>query len=180
MVGVRTGDKGIDKHGQTEAELPARQPTAREGDGVLRGPARHAAKQLGRRARPRRGRDHPQVYATGVKELWEMPAGRVPKGRVIHTMGFPLDTHTFGGVHLRHGRDTLGRSGSSSGSTTGDPTLDPHEELQQFKTHPWSRALLEGGKVVATAPRRCRRAATTRCPSLSTDGVLFVGDSAGF
>src|SRR6202008_1707753 len=96
VLGVRTGDKGVNKQG---AHKPNYQPGAdchAKCTVLCEGPRGTIAKVLERTLGLTDGRN-PQVYATGVKELWEMPAGRVQKGRVIHTMGFPLANDTFGG-----------------------------------------------------------------------------------
>src|SRR5258706_5545183 len=89
VLGVRTGDKGIDKRGR-------RKPTYQPGADCLakltvlaEGPRGTIGKALEQTLGLTRGRE-PQVYATGVKELWEVPPGRAQKGRVIHTMNWPL------------------------------------------------------------------------------------------
>ena len=177
MVGVRTGDKGVDRHGHRK---PNFEPGSRvrEGDGAVRGPARHA----GQGARDRlglTGRRSPQVYATGVKEIWEMPAGRVQKGRVIHTMGWPLPTETFGGgFTLRHGRAHW-----AVGFVTGLDSRDP--TATRTATSSASRRTR-----VAALPRgrqagRLRRQGDPRgrwwaMPRLSADGLLLRRRLGGF
>ncbi len=95
MVGVRTGDKGIDKHGNKknnyEAGVDLRAKITILAEGARGSLTKEVVPRL------RLGGPLPQVYSIGVKELWEVPKGRLAKGAVLHTMGFPLDTHTFGG-----------------------------------------------------------------------------------
>ena len=148
LAGVRTGDKGIDRHG-------ARKPTYQPGGDcrakvtvLCEGPRGTIAKQLEPLLRLTDGR-HPQVYATGVKELWEVPAGRAQQGRVIHTMNWPLPASTFGGGFIYGLSDSLWYVGFVTGLDALDPTSDPHGNLQRFKTHPLVSALLEGSKPVA-------------------------------
>jgi electron-transferring-flavoprotein dehydrogenase len=178
IAGVITGDKGIDRHGQRKAnhepgsELRARVTVFGEG------PRGTLQKRLGATRgldRP----DHPQIYGTGVKEVWELPAGRFPKGHVVHTMGHPLDGHTYGGSWL-YGMDrNLLSLGLVIGLDYGRPTLDLHEELQKFKAHPWLRGLLEGGKVVGYGAKAVPLGGYHAMPEAVTDGAIFVGDSAG-
>jgi electron-transferring-flavoprotein dehydrogenase len=179
VLGVRTGDKGIDKHGEKK---PAYQPGA---DCLARltvlceGPRGTVAKQLEHSLGLTRGRE-PQVYATGVKELWEVPAGRAQKGRVIHTMNWPLPASTFGGGFIYGLSDSLWYVGFVTGLDAQDPTNDPHGNLQRFKTHPFVRALLEGGKPVGYGAKAIPEGGWYAMPRLYADGLLLSGDTAGF
>jgi electron-transferring-flavoprotein dehydrogenase len=179
VAGVITGDKGIDKRGEKKAnyepgsELRARVTVFGEGArGTLQ-------KQLGRRLGLDR-RDHPQIYGTGVKELWQLPAGRFKKGHVVHTMGFPLDDKTYGGSWMYGMDGDLLSLGLVVGLEYGRPSLDLHEELQKFKAHPYLTGLLEGGKVVAYGAKAVPVGGYYAMPERVVDGALFVGDSAGF
>ena len=179
VAGVRTGDKGIDKHGQKK---PTYQPGAdcRARLTVLcEGPRGTVAKVLEPQLGLTVGRNA-QVYATGVKELWELPAGRVQKGRVIHTMGWPLPHETFGGGFIYGFDDTHWAVGFVTGLDSRDPTTDPHLNLQRYKTHPLVRALLEGGKMVSYGAKAIPEGGYWAMPKLSADGVLLCGDTGGF
>jgi electron-transferring-flavoprotein dehydrogenase len=96
VVGVRTGDRGIDKHGQKKSTFePGVDIHAKVTiftDGVRGNLTKSLVRQLGLDD----GRS-PQAFAIGIKELWEVPAGRTEAGRVVHTMGYPLKTEEFGG-----------------------------------------------------------------------------------
>ena len=179
VAGVMTGDKGVSKSGehktnyQPGAECRARATVLCEGPrGTL---TTVLEQQLGLMV----GRN-PQVYTTGVKEIWEMPAGRVQKGRVIHTMGWPLPNDTFGGAFVYGVSDTQWAVGFVTGLDAHDPTNDPHANLQRFKTHPLVRALIEGGKPVAYGAKAIPEGGYWAMPKLSSDGVLLCGDSGGF
>jgi electron-transferring-flavoprotein dehydrogenase len=179
LVGVRTGDKGI---GRTGEKKPTYQPGAdcrAKATVLCEGPRGTLAKQLERELGLIDGRE-PQVYSTGVKELWEVPAGRAQKGRVIHTMGFPLPNETFGGGFIYGMSDTLWSVGMVTGLDYRDPTTDPHGNLQKMKTHPFVRALLEGGKPVAYGAKAIPEGGWYAMPKLSSDGLLMCGDSGGF
>jgi len=123
---------------------------------------------------------HPQVYATGVKELWEVPAGKTKRGRVIHTMNWPLPSDTFGGGFIYGLSDTLWYVGFVTGLDSPDPTSDPHGNLQRFKTHPLVSALLEGGKPVSYGAKAIPEGGWYAMPRLYADGLLLAGDTAGF
>jgi electron-transferring-flavoprotein dehydrogenase len=96
VVGVRTGDRGIGRHGEVkptfEPGVDVRARVTILTDGV-RG---NLTKALVRRLGLDEGRA-PQLYALGIKELWEVPGDRLPSGTVIHTMGYPLRMEEFGG-----------------------------------------------------------------------------------
>jgi len=179
LAGVLTGDKGIGKNGEKK---PTYQPGAEARARVTvlcEGPRGTLAKVLERELGLTDGRE-PQAYSTGVKEVWEVPAGRATKGRVIHTMGFPLPAETFGGGFIYGMSDTLWSLGMVTGLDYRDPTTDPHGNLQRLKTHPAVRALLEGGKPVAYGAKAIPEGGWWAMPKLSADGMLLCGDSGGF
>ena len=179
VVGVRTGDKGVDKHGQRKANFEAGVDIKAKVTIVGEGPRGSLTRILCDRFRLREGRA-PQVYATGVKEIWEMPAGRVQKGRVIHTMGWPLPNSTFGGAFVYGMDDTRWAVGFVTGLDAKDPTSDPHANLQRFKTHPYIRALIEGGRCTSYGAKAIPEGGFFSMPKLSAPGVLLCGDSGGF
>ncbi|HYP25673.1 MAG TPA: electron transfer flavoprotein-ubiquinone oxidoreductase [Blastocatellia bacterium] len=178
VVGVRTGDKGVDKTGKAKPNFePGVDIIARVtvlGEGV-RG---SLTKQLVRRLQLDSESD-PQVYSVGIKELWEVPDDRFPAGSVIHTMGWPQDSHTFGGSWIYGMRDRIIDIGLAVGLDYRDPSIDPHHEFQKFKTHPLISDLLEGGKLVRYGAKAMPVGGWYTIPRLSADGVMIVGDSAG-
>ena len=178
VVGVRTGDKGIDKNGNPKSNFePGVDIVARVtvlGEGV-RG---SLTKQLVRRLKLDRDCD-PQVYSVGIKELWEMPDDRFAAGSVIHTLGWPLDGHTFGGSWVYGMRDRLIDIGYAVGLDYRDPRVDPHHEFQLFKTHPLVRKLLDGGKLIRYGAKAMPVGGWYTLPRLAADGVLISGDSGG-
>ena len=164
VVGVRTGDKGID--------IKAKITLLGEGSrGSL-------CKELFAR-HEMHGR-HPQVYAIGVKELWEVPEGRLAPGTVIHTMGAPLKREEFGGAFLYQLSPTELIVGLAIGLDYKDPFLDPHERLQRLKEHPRIAPLVEGGKLLKYGAATIPEGGYYAMPRLYHDGVMILGDSAGF
>src|SRR5260370_10531526 len=96
VVGVRTGDKGIDKEGKRKANYEPGVDLRAKVTVLGEGPRGSLTKQLVQRLNLDEGRE-PQVYSVGIKELWELPDDRYPAGRVTHTLGFPSDARTYGG-----------------------------------------------------------------------------------
>ena len=178
VIGVRTGDKGIDKSGNQKPNFePGVDIVAKVtvlGEGV-RG---SLAKQLVSRLKLDRETD-PQVYSVGIKELWEMPDDRFAAGSVIHTLGWPLDSHTFGGSWVYGMRDRIIDIGLAVGFDYRDPNIDPHHEFQRFKTHPLFSDLLKGGKLVRYGAKAMPVGGWYTMPQLTSDGVMIIGDSAG-
>ncbi|MBI2312150.1 MAG: electron transfer flavoprotein-ubiquinone oxidoreductase [Betaproteobacteria bacterium] len=179
VMGVATGDMGIGKDGQPTAnhqpgmELHGKYTFFAEG---CRG---HLGKQLQEKFRLREGRD-PQVYGIGLKELWEVKPEKHSKGLVIHTAGWPLDAHTYGGSFVYHMEDNLVSIGLVVGLSYSNPYLSPFEEFQRFKTHPAIRAFLEGGKRVAYGARAITAGGLQSLPKLTFPGGALTGDDAGF
>ncbi len=178
IVGVQTGDKGVDRHG---APKPTFEPGVNLTAKVTvlgEGPRGTLTKQLIADKGLDAGRD-PQVYATGVKELWEMPAGTVEAGRVIHSLGWPLPEHTFGGSFIYGLDESHWSVGFVTGLDARDATTDPHGMLQVFKTHPLVQKLLAGGTLVSYGAKAIPEGGYFSMPRPYADGVMLVGDSAG-
>jgi electron-transferring-flavoprotein dehydrogenase len=179
VVGVRTGDRGIDKHGQRKSNYePGVDIRARVtifADGV-RG---NLTKALVRRKQLDEGRQ-PQLYAIGIKELWEVPKDRLPAGTVMHTLGYPLRTEEFGGSFIYAMPDGLLSVGFVAGLDYKDPMFDPHVTFQRFKQHPLIANLLQGGQLIRYGAKALPEAGWYAIPQTYTDGALIVGDAAGF
>lgn len=107
----------------------------------------HLTKQLVRKFNLR-SNSEPQTYGIGLKELWEIPAEKHRPGRVEHSVGWPLDSHTYGGSFLYHLQDEspLVACGFVVGLDYANPYLNPFREFQRWKHHPSISATLGGGK----------------------------------
>src|SRR2546426_4639349 len=179
VVGVRTGDKGIDKEGKRKpnfepgVDLMAKVTVLGEG---VRG---SLTKKLIQRLGLDEGRE-PQVYSLGVKELWELADDRYPTGRVTHTLGFPSDQWTYGGGWIYGMQNRVLNIGYVTGLDYRDPLLDPHAEFQRYKTHQFVAKLLAGGKLIRYGAKAIAAGGLHAMPRLYADGVLLTGDSAGF
>jgi electron-transferring-flavoprotein dehydrogenase len=179
VVGVRTDDKGVDKNGKPKSNFQPGYDLLAKVTVFAEGPRGSLTKQLVSRLALDRG-CNPQVYAIGVKELWDIPSGRIERGHVIHTAGWPLTWRQFGGGFIYALSDTRLSVGLVVGLDYEDPRFDPHNAFQQFKTHPWTRKLLEGGRLVRYGAKTIPEGGYFAIPRTSADGALIVGDSAGF
>lgn len=179
VVGVRTGDKGIDKNGQPKPNYEPGVDIRAKMTILAEGPRGTCAKQLAGMFDLYAGKN-PQVYSVGVKELWQLPDDRFPAGKVIHTLGFPLDMDTFGGAFLYGMKDRIVDIGLVVGLDYKNPTLDPHNELQRLKLHPAIQEILRGGKMIAAGAKAIPEGGYFSMPKLYGDGFMILGDSGGF
>src|SRR5260370_18802775 len=123
---------------------------------------------------------NPQLYGVGVKELWEVPPGRISRGEVILTLGWPLTTKEYGGSWLYGAKDNLVSLGYVTSLDYADPRIDPQRVLQSWKTHPLIKQLLEGGKMIRYGAKSLPYGGWDSLPPLPGEGWMVVGDSAGF
>ena len=179
VVGVRTGDRGIDKRGE-------RKPTFEPGveiratvtilcDGV-RG---NLTKELLRRYQLGRGRE-PEQFAIGIKELWEVPRDRVESGTVMHSMGYPLRLDEFGGGFIYAMPEGRLSVGFVVGLDYKDPLFDPHVAFNRFKKHPLVSRLLDGGQMLRYGAKALPEGGWNTVPQPYTAGALIAGDAGGF
>jgi electron-transferring-flavoprotein dehydrogenase len=177
--GVATGDMGIGRDGRPKPshepgiELIARYTLFAEG---CRG---SLTKQLFERYDLRCGAD-PQTFGIGIKELWEVSPDRHRPGRIVHSVGWPLDSSTYGGSFLYHLEDHQVAVGFVVGLDYKNPHLSPFDEFQRFKTHPAIRPTLAGGKRIAYGARAINEGGYQSIPKLVFPGGALIGCTAGF
>src|SRR5229473_2293377 len=147
VTGVRTDDKGVDKQNQPKSNFEPGYDLKSKVTVLAEGTRGSLTKQLMGRFNLEKGRN-PQTYGVGVKELWELPPGRIRKGEVILTLGWPLTTKEFGGSWMYGAKDNLVSLGYVTSLEYADPRTDPQRVLQEFKKHPLIKGLLEGGKMI--------------------------------
>jgi len=179
VIGVRTDDKGLDHAGHPKPNFQPGIDIRAKITVFAEGPRGSLAKPLIAKLGLDKGRN-PQTYALGVKELWEIPAGRIARGHVVHTAGWPLSSRQFGGGFVYALSETLLSLGLVSGLDYEDPRFDPHNAFQQLKTHPWLRKLLEGGEMLRYGAKTLPEGGYFSIPATAVDGGLLIGDSAGF
>jgi electron-transferring-flavoprotein dehydrogenase len=179
VVGVQTGDKGISRSGEVKdnfepgANILAKVTVLGEG---ARG---SLTKKLVQKLNLDEGRN-PQVYSVGVKEVWELPKGRVRPGSVMHTLGYPLPNDVYGGAFAYGMRNDLLDIGLVMGLDYHDPFLDSQRLFNDFKQHPAIAALLEGGTMRHYGAKTIPMGGYFSQPKLYGDGFLIIGDAGGF
>jgi len=179
VIGVRTGDKGIDKEGKPKGNFEPGVDIFAKVTVLGEGSRGSLAKQLTARLGLDNGKE-PQVFSIGVKELWEVPEGHFTEGKVVHTLGFPSDTRTYGGGWIYGLKNNAISIGYVTGLDYEDPLIDPHAEFQKFKTHPKVAEVLSGGKMIKYGAKTINAGGYHTMPRLYADGVLLVGDCASF
>jgi electron-transferring-flavoprotein dehydrogenase len=179
VIGIRTGDKGINKEGEAKGNFEAGVDLLAKVTVLGEGSRGSLAKHLMQRLGLNEGKE-PQVFSIGVKELWEVPAENIEEGRVIHTLGFPSDTKTYGGGWIYGMKNNVVSIGYVTGLDYLDPLIDPHAEFQKFKTHPKVAEILAGGKMLKYGAKTINAGGWNTMPKLYADGVLLVGDCASF
>ncbi|HQT68056.1 MAG: electron transfer flavoprotein-ubiquinone oxidoreductase [Rhodospirillales bacterium 20-60-12] len=179
VAGVATGDMGIGKDGEPTAqfqrgmELRATYTIFSEG---CRG---SLGKQLEKKFNLRNGID-PQTYGIGIKELWEVPKANHKPGFVMHTIGWPMKSDTYGGSFIYQFGENLMAYGYVVGLDYKNPFLSPFEEMQRFKTHPTIKPYFEGGKRISYGARALNEGGLQSIPGLTFPGGLLAGCNAGF
>jgi electron-transferring-flavoprotein dehydrogenase len=179
VKGVATGNMGVGKDGepmdsfQIGMELHGKYTIFAEG---ARG---HLGKQLIAKYKLDDGKD-PQGFAIGIKELWEIPADKAKPGLVVHTAGWPMDDHTFGGGFLYHLEDNKVTLGFVVGLDYTNPWMSPFEEMQRWKTHPAIKAHIEGGKRLSYGARAINNGTPQALPKTVFPGGALVGCEAGY
>ncbi len=177
--GVATGSMGVGKDGkptenfQPGVELIGKETLFAEG---CRG---SLTKTLFERFKLREGID-PQTFGIGIKELWEVEPAKHRPGLVTHTIGWPMDTATYGGSFLYHLENNQVAVGFVVGLDYRNPFLSPFEEFQRFKTHPAIRPLFEGGRRISYGARALNEGGFQAIPQLDFPGGSIIGCAAGF
>ena len=176
VVGVRTGDKGLDKNGNPKENF---EPGMIIKAGVTLfadGSRSPLFKRLCHKLDLRKNKN-PEVFELGVKEIIQLPEGRGVTGEVIHTLGFPMN-QSVGGVFVYGLPQDQVVVGLCVYLDTEDPLLDPHRELQRLKTHPFFQEKLAGGEVVAYGAKTLPAGGWYSMPKLYGHGMLVGGDAA--
>ena len=122
----------------------------------------------------------PQKYGIGIKELWQVDPAQHRKGLVLHTQGWPLDSHTGGGSFIYHFGDDLVAVGLVVHLNYANPHLSPYDEFQRFKLHPAIRPTFQGGKRLAYGARAINEGGLQSVPRLTFPGGALIGCAAGF
>ena len=175
VIGVRTAPSGLDRNGQPSSTYAEPTDVVAKVTVLAEGPRGMLAQAY--REWQGIGSPNPQIYALGVKEVWET---KRPLDRVVHTLGWPLPRDTFGGSWMY----PLGPNQISLGLVVGldspRANIDVHWLLQRMKTHPLFRRYLEGGELVEWGAKTIPEGGYYSLPErFHGDGILMAGDALG-
>jgi electron-transferring-flavoprotein dehydrogenase len=179
LAGVRTDDKGVDRENRPKSNFEPGYDLKAKVTILAEGPRGSLTKQLIQKFDLAK-KANPQTYGVGVKELWEVPSGRIAAGEVIYTMGWPLTAKEYGGAWIYGAAGNLVSLGFVVGLDYLDPRLDPQHVLQDFKQHPHIASLLAGGKMIRYGAKSLPYGGWWAIPPVAGNGWMIVGDSAGF
>ena len=178
IVGVITEDKGLDKNGKPKDNYTPGYGLRAKITVLAEGPRGSLTKQLVQQKKL--DNINPQTYGLGIKELWDVQPGKIQPGFVAHTLGWPLSTKMYGGgwvYGLSNNRVSLGLVVALE---YADSRFDPHAAFQIWKTHPFMRNLLDGGKLVRYGAKSLPYGGWYATPRNYVDGGLIAGDSGSF
>ena len=178
VIGVRIGDMGVAKDGSHKPGYTAGIDIHAKVTVLAEGARGSLTKQLIKRFKLDADSD-PQGYSIGIKELWQLPEDRVSPGKIVHSFGWPADSHTYGGsfmYHLDKGRIAIGYV---TGLDYSDPEYKPWEAFQQWKNHPMVKPVLDGGSILSAGARAIVTGGYQSLPKCDMPGALLIGDTAG-
>ena len=178
VLGVRIGDMGVARDGSHKPGYTPGIDIRAKVTVLAEGARGHLTKRLVKRFDLDADSD-PQSYSIGIKELWQVPEGRVVPGKIVHTLGWPADNRTYGGSFLYHLDNNQVALGYVSGLDYADPQYKPWEAFQQWKNHPFVKPLLDGGSILSAGARAIVTGGWQALPRVEMPGALLVGDAAG-
>jgi electron-transferring-flavoprotein dehydrogenase len=178
IAGVITEDKGLDKNGKPKANYTPGYELRATVTVLAEGPRGSLTKQLVEKYKL--DNINPQIYSLGIKELWDVQPGRIQPGYVAHTLGWPVSTDMYGGGWIYGLANNRVSIGLVIGLEYADAQFDPHEAFQKWKTHPFIKKILEGGKLVRYGAKSLPAGGWYSMPRNYVDGGLIIGDSGSF
>ncbi|MDV9041395.1 electron transfer flavoprotein-ubiquinone oxidoreductase [Stenotrophomonas sp. RAC2] len=179
VIGVATGDMGIEKDGSIGPAFERGMALQAKYTIFAEGARGHLGRQLIARYKLDEGKD-PQAYGIGIKELWQIDPAKHEPGLVVHAAGWPLDSDTYGGAFLYHADGGKVAIGYVVGLDYRNPWLSPFEEFQRFKTHPQIRKHLEGATRIGYGARAITAGGLLSLPKTVFPGGALVGCEAGY
>jgi electron-transferring-flavoprotein dehydrogenase len=178
VVGVRTGDMGIDKDGKPKGTFqPGMDILAKVtilGEGVRGTLSKQLIADFDLEGM------NPQTFEIGVKELWRIDPKKHRPGRVVHGLGIPQIFDGFHGMWLYDMKDNLVSYGFVTMLDSESPHCDPHLAAQKFKTTPFMKWLLEGAELVKYGAKCIPTGGLYSMPKFYANGALMIGDAASF
>ena len=178
IIGVKLGDKGVDKFGNQKKNF-------QQGDEILAKVVVLGEGACGILTNELINKNHlanntnEQLYALGIKELIEMHPSPETVGNIIHTFGYPLNYQTYGGGFLYRLNDNITAVGLVVGLDYCLPKLNPHELFRKYKKHPLIKKYLNNGKVIEYGAKMIPEGGYYSVPKIVANGAVIVGDAAG-
>jgi electron-transferring-flavoprotein dehydrogenase len=179
VIGVITGDNGVAKNGEHKANFQPGMHLLADYTVFAEGSRGSLTKKVIEKYQLQNSSD-PQTYGLGIKEVWEVPAEQHKSGTVIHTVGWPLDSHTYGGGFLYHMDPNLIALGFVVGLDYSNTYLSPYDELQRFKQHPHIRQTIANSRCIEYGARVINEGGLQSIPQVFFPGGVLVGCAAGF
>jgi len=179
VIGVETGPQGLDREGKPTSHFEPGVKIFGKMTLLAEGCRGSLTQGLIKKFRLDSA-SQPQTYGLGIKEIWEIPPHKSKPGQVIHTIGWPLKSQTYGGSFVYHLNNNQILIGFVVGLDYKNPSLSPFEEFQKFKAHPTFRSLLEGGQCLSYGARALNEGGYQSIPKLEFPGGSLIGCAAGF
>ena len=178
VIGVQTGDMGIDKAGNNKDSFEPGLNIFAKVTVFSEGCRGHLGKEVISKFNLDSNKS-PQQYGIGFKEIWEISEDQHDEGLVMHTAGWPLDNSTYGGSFCYHAENNQIFIGYVIGLDYQNPYLSPYDEFQRFKTHPAISKILKGGKRISYGARALIEGGFQSLPKMHMPGALLIGCDAG-
>jgi electron-transferring-flavoprotein dehydrogenase len=179
VKGVTTGDLGVAKDGHHKDSYTPGMNLLGKYTLFAEGARGSLSKRLIARYKLDANSDY-QKFGIGLKELWELPKDRHKPGLVMHTMGWPLDDKTGGGLFMYHWGENFCSVGFVLHLNYWNPYTSPFDEFQRIKKHPLIADYLKGGKRIGYGARAVTEGGLQSVPKLAFPGGALIGCAAGF
>lgn len=179
VSGVQTGDMGLDKDGKPKDNFEPGINIKGKVTVLSEGCRGHLGKEVIKKFNLETNNKSPQQYGIGFKEIWEINSENHQLGKIMHSVGWPLENDTYGGSFCYNAENNQLFLGYVIGLDYKNPYLSPYDEFQQFKTHPEIKKLLTGGKRISYGARALIEGGIQSLPQMHMPGALLIGCDAG-
>jgi len=179
VAGVQTGDMGLDQNGNPKDNFEPGINIKGKVTVLSEGCRGHLGKEVIKKFNLEANNKSPQQYGIGFKEIWEINSENHQLGKIMHSVGWPLENDTYGGSFCYHAENNQLYLGYVIGLDYKNPYLSPYDEFQQFKTHPELRKILTGGKRISYGARALIEGGIQSLPQMHMPGALLIGCDAG-
>ena len=179
VSGIQTGDMGLDKNGNPKDNFEPGINIKGKVTVLSEGCRGHLGKEVIKKFNLEANNKSPQQYGIGFKEIWEINSENHQLGKIMHSVGWPLENDTYGGSFCYHAENNQLFLGYVIGLDYKNPYLSPYDEFQQFKTHPEIKKLLTGGKRISYGARALIEGGIQSLPQMYMPGALLIGCDAG-